>query len=417
MNDRYPRSTVLALALGALVCAAAPAAEAKAKGGRERIALARPATAPDGDAVGSVEVRSRSGSAVLKVRRLEPRSTYTVVDATTGAELGDFATNRRGRGRFAFGAGTGARRGKGGNAAVEMPDGIEIVDPETGKVILETDLPGDTEEPAHAFAFGFAEFLDDDGDACTVSLSSYPEYGSESFHLSLFRGATKPSDDPPPATNRELPFGGDLLEHGCLCEPWYEFSGDTTWGKGLPLGVATAAELAGRDFEIRDGDGALVIAGTLPELETFEDTWVCPLPEVVEGDGSTPDGGTFPGEERPNARTGGRKGKGAERPLTTERPGGDVPNGGLPDDGNVFPDIFPFPEPELSDLVLLLRGDDGEFVEVGNLTVWNPCDVWIMLPVEPWDGLFEEPWIDGGKGEEGGDPSNHLPIDWLRIVR
>jgi hypothetical protein len=49
----------------------------------------------------------------------------------------------------------------------------------------------------------------------------------------------------------------------------YSWYADNLSDEGLPLGVGSVADLSGRAFEVRDGEGTVLLEGVLPELEEF----------------------------------------------------------------------------------------------------------------------------------------------------
>lgn len=74
------------------------------------------------------------------------------------------------------------------------------------------------------------------------------------------------------------------------CPPEWIWRASTLDGDSLPLGVIAVEELSGRDFEIRDADGAVIVAGVLPALE--DGPWSPPTSPKDPGD--EPWDGTFP---------------------------------------------------------------------------------------------------------------------------
>jgi hypothetical protein len=82
-----------------------------------------------------------------------------------------------------------------------------------------------------------------------------------------------------------FPDGGDgNILPGPDSYSWYA---DNQSHPGLPLAQKDVDGLVGRRFEVRDGEGHVLLDGLLPELETFDfEPWPEPLPE--------PDPGTCP---------------------------------------------------------------------------------------------------------------------------
>jgi hypothetical protein len=374
--------TIGAAALAAALAAAPDAAAAprKNRGQRpDKVRMERPAESPDGDATGTVEVSRRGAAALVRVRNLEPRTEYLVVDGTTGETVGTLDTNRRGRGKVALGERGGRRKaradgteGEDGDPAEYVPDECEIVDPETGEVVLECDLPdGGEDDGTYDYAFGFADFSNDACDWASVSMSSFPEWDSESFYLSFYPSAK-----------------GDEETDRCWCTPWFDYVADTAMGDELPLGVDAVADLSGRGFRIVDADGNVVIEGVLPEMEEFDYEFECPKPFPEDPWGELPDDlEDFPwieidgttmghGDDSAPAR-GGRRNKSGRR-------------GGVRDIPEIPQEEEPAPEGTYS---LWIEGDDGEYVEIGALAEYDPCDFWYGIPEDPgfWEG-WEFDW-------------------------
>ena len=372
MSHWNTRGLVLAtLALGAL-WAVAPEAQAKGRKNRnERVELVRSSGSPDTDATGTIEVRTarRGPDAVLRVRNLEPRSDYLVVDGTTGDTLGTLDTNRRGRGRFNFGAAARGKRNGADGTDADAPDEVEVVDPVTGETVLEGEVPDEGDDGGEAdydFAYGYADYASDAGDFASVFLSSFPEFESESFYLSFYPA---PSEDD---------------EHGCWCVPYYDFYADTLMGDELPLGVDSASDLAGRKFRIVDTEGNAVVEGTLPEMEEFDydDYYPCP----GDDGGEKPDGDDGTNTERHRSGLLG----GARDDGSNDDPGDDKPDDGDDGDGgDDGDDGSDAPEYRLE-----IAGDDGEFVDVGALNVYDWCDDWYWI--EPWYPEDDGSWDDWG---------------------
>jgi hypothetical protein len=204
-------------------------------------------TGKDFDAEGKVKVHAgkKGDQTVIELSKLKPKTVYEVRDKTTGELLGTVKTNRKGKASFNLTKTLAKSASVGGSDADDVDD-VEIVDPATGDSVLE----GDVDPPAPEPAEGYADYYDDDGDAGSAYLSSWPEYG-ESFSLSFM----------PAASEDDSKFS------------YYDFNRSTADGDELPLGVDTVAELGGRAFEIRDADGNVALAGELPEVETLDFDW------------------------------------------------------------------------------------------------------------------------------------------------
>jgi len=333
----------------ALALAFSPGASAAPK---EKAELAPPAASPMDDAKGKVEAKEKETRRTLKVeaKHLEPGRRYEVRRRGESAPIGDFTTNRRGKGKTKIvedtpapqalraeyglrdgnpsdgggnhddptgGDGTGCRDDypygdgdcggdDGGNGDpggggwgygyyyyyyyyyyYPCPDEprdepcawycVQIVDEETGEVVLECDGEeheddGECEFPVlEDFEIGYADYCGEDGSFGSVVMQRY-DYEGEAYDQFYFSFATP----------REMED----------CEGWYEwrfYEVSADQETGLPLGVGSVRDLAGRAFEIRGADEATVIAGELPHLESLGDIplWYGP---TGGGDGTEGDG-------------------------------------------------------------------------------------------------------------------------------
>jgi hypothetical protein len=239
------RIAVCALALG-LSLAAAP--DALAKGGNKRVQrleLTRPAGGPDADAEGVVRIeRARAGDrTMLRLTHLDPRTVYEVRDAATDELLGQVRTNRRGRATFNLSRNLAKAAEAGGSDAAGGVEDVQIFDGETGDCVLEGGVVAD---PCEGLLAGYADYESDAGDYGSVFMESAPGFDSEFFSFTFF-------------SSRES-----------FAAAYYDFTRGTLFGGERPLGVESVTELAGRAFEVRDADGAVVLDDVLPELEEEE---------------------------------------------------------------------------------------------------------------------------------------------------
>ncbi len=241
---------VVALSVASLLVVAGGVASGGVQSSRgPRVApLAPVAESRDADASGTLRLRESGdrASLVVSLRRLEPRTTYTVREADDGALLGDVRTNRRGRARLRV---AGTRR----SARVDLRNvgAVEVVHGRTGEIVLTGDAaprsdPSDaTREGTSGIGYGY--YPVSDIGAAMVEMHSVPDFGYESISIEF--GISPP--------DRRASW-------------FYSYLGDASFGDGLPLGVARASELAGRAFEIRDDAGNAVIAADLPELDPLD---------------------------------------------------------------------------------------------------------------------------------------------------
>jgi hypothetical protein len=242
---------LVALSAAVLMAAEAPDAEAKGRGRKrkgETVRLATPAGGPTTGAKGTITITpTRNGDdAVLRLRGLDRRTTYQVVDGTTGSTLGQVRTDRRGRATFDLTPGVRGGRAlrtasADGTDGSDVPDVVEIVDLETGDTVLTGDTTGTLQG-----LYGYAN-LGNATESVTVTMGSDPYAEMEYFTFSYFA--------PPTADGWYAPV--------------YELWADTSTG-GLPLGVSSVLDLAGRDFQVRDENDDVVFRGALPDVEAYD---------------------------------------------------------------------------------------------------------------------------------------------------
>jgi hypothetical protein len=220
INSKF--ALVLAVAAAALV--ASDTADALATGpGRARrhvetLRMARPADGGDPNARGSITIRHRrrGDDAVLRVRGLDRRDTYDVVDGQTGDPLGTLRTNRLGRGTFDLVPNTATRTLRSGladgSSAGDVPDIVTVVDPDTGEPVLTGDTTGDLMP-----LFGFAT-VGNATESATIAMGADPVTDT---HFISFIYFAEPTDD--------SRFAGVHVFHA-----------DTFRGGTLPLGKTSA---------------------------------------------------------------------------------------------------------------------------------------------------------------------------------
>jgi hypothetical protein len=450
---RLRLTAAAALAAGFVLAAAGSADAAKARGKQNQarnVELIRSTMGDDADAAGVLRVKSNKNgdTGVLKVKRLEPRTWYEVRDADTDEVLGRLRTNRRGKGKLKI-----RQRVAAGKLKWTLPAGIEIFRTDGELPLLEGDVDQRGEGEGLP-AFGFAYYDGADGITAAVDMTSLPEGSFESFHLSVN----------PPRTEREP------------ADHVFEYSADSFRDDELPLGVESVTELAGRAFEVVDGDNNVLVDGVLPELESPE-LRMPPEFDMPGMDGLRGMGGLLPGMgggndmgrgndmghggsmedlfRMPAKHGSGESDKGDASGDKSDASGdknwGDVdwtafdkdmdwgtatgrgegkPGfDDLPDfmdfDFDDFfmlmpPDFFPFPEPETeeSDLVLRIADAKGLLTDVGNLTK-------VIFPDFEWDCPTEHEDRDGdeseddeaGDGETGDDVRDAIGNVLDRILR
>jgi hypothetical protein len=242
------RGAVFALTMGALVLATGDALAASGKGGRKRvqtIELTRPSGGRDADATGTVKVThgANGDRTTIDLSHLGPRTRYEIHDSATGALLGTVRTNRKGHATFNLTRSlTKSASANGSNAG--GVSNVDIVDPTTGDPVLTGDVTPAPVVPQ----FGYADYSDDAGDTADAFLSSDPDNGVETFSFEFF-----PVGDP-----------------NATSWSFYDMNLDTSNGDALPLGVASAADLAGRQFQVIGPDGTVVLDDKLPDVQAVD---------------------------------------------------------------------------------------------------------------------------------------------------
>lgn len=378
-------SLVVAIVAGGLFMADATDAHAKGngrgrKGKAETVRMARPAGGGDADAGGSITITRGGAGGVLHAKGLDARATYEIVDGSSGDVLGTMTTNRRGKGTFTFGR--TAKRGKGradsaDGTEAELPDEVDVVDPETGDPVLEGDTTGDLQ-----YLLGYAT-LGNGTESVTITMGSDPSADSQYFTFSYI---APPADDE---------------WYGGVHDLWL----DTAAGDELPLGAESVLDLAGKDFQVRDANGDIAFRGSLPDVEAYsvEEPGPCPggdyeQPFDVGEWGDLENGyemdllrGVFGGGHGAAFKKGG-KGNGKAQGRGNGK--------GRDDDPSNEPE--PEPQPEVA-FTLWIESGDG-FAKAGDLVEacygiepWFPED-----PIE-WDWDWSDDWSDNWVDDWGDD--------------
>jgi hypothetical protein len=383
-----------ALALGAALLAAPDAFARERRKEVDRLELTRPAGGPDGDAQGVVRIeRARGGDkTVLRLTHLDPRTVYEVRDASTDELLGQVRTNRRGKATFNLSRNLAkAAESEGGDAAGDVED-VQIYDADSGECVLEG---GVVTDPCEGLLFGYADYTNDAGDYASVFMESAPGFDSESFSFTFFAS---------PDAERSA---------------YYDFTRMTLLGDELPLGVESVSELAGRDFEVRGPDGAVLFDDVLPELEEQE-CIVIDDPEKPEGDDDWRDewsgdwGDPWSDDWSGDWGDDWSYGDGWNADGGITKHGVRDDDGG--DDGNDDGDGG-----TVSEFTLWIEGEDGELHEAGafreyvfDFPVECPYEpgedpIFIGIIIVPLDGSFDlAAFLDalfGGGWDAGGDDS------------
>lgn len=351
----------LAVVATAALWSATPSAEAGQRRSKvERVQLIRPDHTTDTDAAGMVKVRDgrRVDVMIVNVRRLNPRTEYEVRDIETDDTLASVRTNRRGRARVRLRASTVRKA-----PLEELPNAVGIFEKETDECVLETDEPiGDP--PVE----GFADYKGDEGHTGLVGLLSIPDLEMECFLLTMF---------PPVEEGDEGDEGDDRANsHDACPTEFFELMIEKGAGDELPLGVESARELAERAFEIRDGDGVVVLGGNLPAVDEIE--WMKPFP------GTPPMNDLPPMDDMPQIM------------LPPMRDGAGNGIGGI---------MFDFPEPEKSEFVLWIADEDGVLQEIDAL---NHID---------FGDYFDDFPEDRGPPEFLGPPQRQAPPNAIPLFR
>lgn len=162
---------------------------------------------------------------------------------------------------------------------------VQVCDKETGEVVLECkgengnghgngngngngNGGGDCDVPVlEDFELGYADYYADDGSFASVVMQRYDFEGTPYDQFSFSLMVPKEMEE---------------------CAGWYEWTFYDVYADqdtGLPLGVGSVRDLAGRAFEIRDAGGTAFIAGSLPALESLGDIPIWYYP-AGGGDGS-----------------------------------------------------------------------------------------------------------------------------------
>jgi hypothetical protein len=338
--------------LAALAGAALLAPEAAAKPSTYKADMGPGPAAAGTEATGKVtlKTRPRGDRVKLRVRNLEPRAGYEVRDSVTSTFLASFRTNARGHGKASFSAdllSAGGGVGLGG-----LP--IEVVAAGGGLAVLEGNVPDDGKDDGgggddggrpdwdeYTYRIGFVESGQDADAYVSIAMSSVggPDMDAPYDAISLFvsdNGVYYAADGSRGEGGIAGPVafwiadgegtlqqvaeveeagsewcwpadgdgGGDgtdrmgvsfFVEPGTDCKDvmpagYFSWYADNSSEGGLPFGVGSVEDLSGRAFEVRDGDGNLLLEGTLPELETIDCTppdpgdWTYEVGEVATGE-------------------------------------------------------------------------------------------------------------------------------------
>jgi hypothetical protein len=304
------------------------------------------------------------------------------VDGETGERLGTVRTNRRGAGVFDLTPGIGKRALRADSAdgenAGEIPDVVDVVDPDTGDPVLTGDTTGDLQA-----LYGFA-VVGNATESATILLGSDPFSDTQYFSFSYFAAP----------------------EDGSWFSGVYDLYADTAEGGTLPLGKSSVLDLANLRFQVRDADGETVFRGTLPDVEAYDiDDPGYPDPGEPKPYPDDPSDGGDDGSDDGN-------GGGLDLPFDFDDwfSGGDdysnfMMNGflGMPMKWGMHDDGTGGEEPAVT-FTLWLETEAG-FEKAGDLVApdggYGPCD--------PWG---EIDWDDVDWGEyDGGDDVNWE--DWM----
>lgn len=254
--------SLVAISAGVLFAAESPEAFAKGKGGRKRgetVRLATPSGGATTNAKGTITITPVKGGqdAVLRLRGLDRRTTYQVVNGVTGDVLGTVRSNAKGKATFDLTPGVGKKATRAastdGTGATDVPEVVDVVDPDTGDTVLTGDTTGDLQG-----LYGYAT-LGNATESVTITLGSDPFAEMEYFSFTYM---APPTDD------------------GWYA-PVFELYADTASGE-LPLGASSVLDLAGKDFQVRDADGNVVFKGSLPDVEAYD------IPELPNFDDLIP---------------------------------------------------------------------------------------------------------------------------------
>lgn len=360
------------------------APEARARGGNPAI-RSDLALGPAGEGSGAegemtLKQGKRGDRLKIRLRNLEPKTKYEIVDGGTDQILRTTRTNRRGDAKTSIRSAPPSRRGR--HAASSLPPTLEGVDLEIRRVgedepVLEGEIPGDGDENSTWYKTGTVSSDPDAAIQVSVTMFSWHEAGMgapyDSICLSVSNGGYWIAEDggdpatgggfgsgdngvaypdvwplpdmpdltpiPGPVTfwirhGNELVQVASVEAEGCYvplpepldnlspsnglpdrdlfpvedggdggwsgggdfpCPSYYFWSADSTSEEGLPLGVESVEALQGREFEVRDGEGNVLLSGELPHMEKIDleptplpepvpdPTWPCPIEELLNG--------------------------------------------------------------------------------------------------------------------------------------
>jgi hypothetical protein len=385
---RFRRLGLATLFAGAafLLALESAAPEAAAKGGKPALKtdLVLGAAGEGSDAEGRMTLKQgrRGDRLKIRLRNLEPRTNYEIVDDATDAVLKTVRTNRRGNAKTTLRSAPPPRRNR---AAVEsnLPETLEGISLDIRRVgddepVLEGDAPGEGEENGTWYKFGSVCSEPDAAVQVSITMNSWHEPGMgapfDQVCLSVSSGLfwiAEEGGDPangggdgtvvpdifPLPDMPEVPTipgpvsfwirgeGGELEQvasveaQGCdeyeplpgmmdgfggnsvstfggfpsngfglpdgttfpgfgddgddgqngddggdgttcpfPCPSYFSWCADSTSEGGLPLGLGSVEGLSNREFEVRDGEGNVLLSGVLPQLEKV-DLEPTPLPE------------------------------------------------------------------------------------------------------------------------------------------
>jgi hypothetical protein len=296
------------------------------------------------DAEGRIQIKQRRRGERLKIRldNLEPRTDYELRDGSTEEVLGTIRTDRRGRGKKTLRSSAGESMAglrlevcepgsddpvlegtvPGDDSGMPWFDGSYSIgtvstDPDAAVQVSITLSSTTMKEGAHRdgtyesislFVGPGGYWVMEDGNAGEpgepVSIPGPVTFWIAGRDGDLVKVATIEESDggvyvPLPGVvdnlGDRMPFfdgtypdgGNDGGDHGgdgtIYPQPeFFSWYADNTTEDGLPLGVDRVGDLSGRAFEVRDGEGHVLLDGVLPELEEVVfDPWPEPLPDPV----------------------------------------------------------------------------------------------------------------------------------------
>jgi len=232
-------------------------------------------------AAGRVRLRNagrRRENLQIRLVGLEPRTFYDV-RLSSEELLATLETNRRGRARARI-----RTRDLDPVLASSMSGNtVSVRHAASGATVLEGDLP-DRDGDAPRVREAGAVFESDGGIRAVMELRSDPAHGSERLSLEvtglgldgryiLFMAngdrvmddvAVLEADDDDVECRREE-VEGEVHEF-CRGHVEWKWRVDTARGQRLPFGAKSLDDLAGRRFEIRNGDGRTLLVGEVPHL-------------------------------------------------------------------------------------------------------------------------------------------------------